>query len=76
MRSPRAQHLIEMQLALDRGCSLPAARKELARTRHYAGEEALRKVRGIAATTASADPMNAADAQQRFWWNREDDDAR
>ncbi len=62
--SSRAQHLAEMRVAVERKCSLAEAKAYLARTRHWAGEEALRKVRGEAArrvTRTDPPPVNA-------WW--------
>lgn len=70
MTSRRAQHLVEMRVALERGCSLADAKAHLARTRHYAGEAALRKARDRANTRA-AGPMSAAIPPRNAWWLRD-----
>ena len=61
----RAEHLAEMRVALERRCSLAEAKAYLVRTRHWAGEAALRKVRGEAQgrvkAIVSQPPANA-------WW--------
>lgn len=67
----RAEHLAEMRVALERRCSLAEAKAYLARTRHWAGEEALRKVRGEDRPT-QVTPAEQQDAQSTFWWKEND----
>lgn len=60
----RAEHIAEMRVAVERKCSLDEAKAYLARTKHYAGEEALRKVRGEAGRRVSQSAPPPANA----WW--------
>lgn len=67
----RAEHLAEMRVAVEKKCSLAEAKAYLARTKHWAGEEALRKVRGDDAPQGAL-PPEQQDAQSRFWWKEND----
>lgn len=67
----RAEHLAEMRVAVERRCSLAEAKGHLARTKHYAGEEALRKVRGERAPEGALPPEQQG-TQSRFWWKEHD----
>ena len=67
----RAEHLAEMRVVVERRCTLAEAKAYLARTRHWAGEEALRKVRGEAGqrVRANAPPQPS---KPRFYWQEND----
>jgi AmiR/NasT family two-component response regulator len=66
--SSRAQHLAEMRVAVERRCSLAEAKAYLARTKRWAGEEALRKVRGEDRPAKVTPAAQQEETQSRFWW--------
>lgn len=71
----RAEHLAEMLVVVERKCTLGEAKAYLARTKHYAGEEALRKVRGEAGRRVSASapaPEQHQPSKPRFYWQEND----
>jgi hypothetical protein len=72
----RAEHLSEMRVALELKCSLAEAKAHLARTKRWAGEEALRKVRGEDRPATVTPSVTAAEqqdeTQSRFWWKEND----
>ena len=53
--SRRSTHAQEMRIALERGCSLDEARREMARLRHRAAEATLRQAQGERVGFASLD---------------------
>ena len=65
--SPRARHVLEMRTALERGCSLSAARAHLAQLRHRAAAEAVAKRRAPAAL------ISIETARPKYWWQQEND---
>jgi hypothetical protein len=71
----RARHLAEMRVALDRGCSLDAARAHLARIKWEAGQAALAKVRGDVRgedAPAQAEPRAPASHHLKLWYVERD----
>lgn len=68
----RAQHIAEMRVAVERKCSLAEAKAYLARTKRWAGEEALRKVRGDDRPPNMTPAEQQDEPQSRFWWKEKD----
>ena len=67
----RAQHIAEMRVALERHCSLTEAKAYLAATKVYAGEAALRKLRGQDHGRGKAQAPQPVQ-EPNLWWKKFD----